>query len=117
MEIVKELHEMPIAIETTKANEQHYEVPAKFYTLCLGPNKKYSSGLWESFKSTKGGLFKEDGVWLNYYLSLQRSEEAMLDLYIERAQIKDGMIVRMNKNGTVKSVLGPYEVKHPKKAK
>jgi len=30
-------------------------------------------------------------------------------------QIKDGMIVRMNKNGTVKSVLGPYEVKHPKK--
>jgi hypothetical protein len=30
-------------------------------------------------------------------------------------QIKDGMIVRMNKNGTVKSILGPYEVKHPKK--
>ena len=32
-------------------------------------------------------------------------------------QIKDGMIVRMNKNGTVKSVLGPYEVKHTKKDK
>jgi hypothetical protein len=32
-------------------------------------------------------------------------------------QIKDGMIVRMNKNGTVKSVLGPYEVKHSKKDK
>ena len=30
-------------------------------------------------------------------------------------QIKDGMIVRMNKNGTVKSILGPYEVKHQKK--
>jgi hypothetical protein len=30
-------------------------------------------------------------------------------------QIKDGMIVRMNKNGTIKSVLGPYEVKHTKK--
>ena len=27
-------------------------------------------------------------------------------------QIKDGKIVRMNKNGTVKSILGPYEVKH-----
>jgi hypothetical protein len=27
------------------------------------------------------------------------------------------MIVRMNKNGTVKSVLGPYEVKHTKKDK
>jgi len=32
-------------------------------------------------------------------------------------QIKDGMIVRMNKNGTIKSVLGPYEVKHSKKDK
>jgi cyclopropane-fatty-acyl-phospholipid synthase len=93
MSIVKELHEMPIAIETTKANEQHYEVPAKFYTLCLGPNKKYSSGLWTDFQSTKGGLIKENGKWLNYYDSLQRSEEAMLDLYIERAQIVDGMKV------------------------
>jgi hypothetical protein len=32
-------------------------------------------------------------------------------------QIKDGKIVRMNKNGTVKSIIGPYEVKHPKKVK
>jgi hypothetical protein len=30
-------------------------------------------------------------------------------------QIKDGMIVRINKNGTVKSILGPYDVKHAKK--
>jgi hypothetical protein len=44
--IVQELHTMPIAIETDAANEQHYEVPAKFYDLCLGPAKKYSSGLW-----------------------------------------------------------------------
>lgn len=27
-------------------------------------------------------------------------------------QIKDGKIVRMNKNGTIKSILGDYEVKH-----
>lgn len=32
-----------------------------------------------------------------------------------RTIIKDGMIVRMNKNGTVKSVLGPYVVNHKKK--
>jgi hypothetical protein len=32
-------------------------------------------------------------------------------------QIKDGKIVRMNKNGTVKSIIGLYEVKHPKKDK
>lgn len=30
-------------------------------------------------------------------------------------QIKNGKIVRLNKNGTVKSVLGDYEVKHIKK--
>ena len=28
--------------------------------------------------------------------------------------IKDGKIVRMNKNGTIKSILGPYIVKKPK---
>ena len=32
-------------------------------------------------------------------------------------QIKDGKIVRMNKNGTIKSVLDEYTVKHPKKDK
>lgn len=46
MKIVEELHALPIAIETDSANEQHYEVPAKFYDLCLGPHKKYSCGLW-----------------------------------------------------------------------
>ena len=29
-------------------------------------------------------------------------------------QIKDGKIVRMNKNGTVKSILGDYYVNHKK---
>ena len=29
-------------------------------------------------------------------------------------QIKNGKIVRINKNGTIKSVLGDYEVKHNK---
>jgi hypothetical protein len=32
-------------------------------------------------------------------------------------QIKNGKIVRMNKNGTVKSILDDYTVKHPKKDK
>ena len=33
----------PIAIHQQEANEQHYEVPADFYKLCLGPKLKYSS--------------------------------------------------------------------------
>jgi hypothetical protein len=32
-------------------------------------------------------------------------------------QIKNGMIVRMYKNGNVKAIIGPYEPKHPKKDK
>jgi hypothetical protein len=32
-------------------------------------------------------------------------------------QIKNGKIVRMNKNGTVKAILDNYTVKHPKKDK
>jgi len=37
-----ELRTLPVAIETKAANEQHYEVPAAFYKLCLGPRLKYS---------------------------------------------------------------------------
>jgi len=72
--IVQELHTLPIAIETDSANDQHYEVPAKFYDLCLGPHKKYSSGLWRTPTTT-----------------FEESEVAMLDLYCERAAVKDGM--------------------------
>lgn len=74
MDIVQQLRTMPIAIETGAANKQHYEVPARFYDLCLGPRKKYSSGLWPSPQTT-----------------FEESEVLMMDLYCERAQIKDGM--------------------------
>lgn len=76
MQIVEELHTMPIAIATDEANQQHYEVPARFYDLCLGPRKKYSSGLWPSSSTT-----------------FEESEVHMLDLYCERAGIKDGMSI------------------------
>jgi len=63
-----------IAIETEAANDQHYEVPSAFYDLCLGPRKKYSSGLWPSENTT-----------------FEESEEHMLDLYCQRAGVVDGM--------------------------
>lgn len=74
MNIVKELGDMPTAINTDEANEQHYEVPAAFYDLSLGPRKKYSSGLWAKSDTT-----------------FEESEVTMLDLYCERAQLVDGM--------------------------
>jgi hypothetical protein len=74
LDIVQELYTLPIAIETEAANDQHYEVPAKFYDLCLGPCKKYSSGLWPTPTTT-----------------FEESEVLMLDLYCQRANVQDGM--------------------------
>ena len=37
---------MPIAIQTSTANEQHYEVPTSYFLLCLGKHLKYSSCLY-----------------------------------------------------------------------
>ncbi len=42
----------PIAAHTADANVQHYEVPAAFFRLCLGPRFKYSSCLYKSAADT-----------------------------------------------------------------
>ncbi len=67
------LKQSPVAIETEAANEQHYEVPTKFFQLCLGKHLKYSSGLWD--ENTQ---------------SLDDAEAAMLALTCERAELRDG---------------------------
>ncbi len=71
--LITELKRSPIAIETQAANQQHYEVPARFYELVLGQHRKYSSGLWT------------DGC-----RTLDDAEGAMLALTFERAQLSDG---------------------------
>ena len=71
--LVEELRRSPIAIETAAANEQHYEVPTRFYQLCLGPRLKYSSGYYPTGRET-----------------LAQAEEIMLALTCERAQLADG---------------------------
>jgi cyclopropane-fatty-acyl-phospholipid synthase len=73
LKLINELKQYPIAIETKAANEQHYEVPPRFFQLCLGSQMKYSSGLWE------------DGV-----KNLDDAEDAMLKLTCKRAQLADG---------------------------
>jgi cyclopropane-fatty-acyl-phospholipid synthase len=71
---VERLRHSPIAEQVEKANEQHYEVPAEFFGLVLGPRLKYSACLWP------------DGVE-----TLAQAEEAMLALSCERAGVEDGM--------------------------
>jgi len=71
--LLGELRRSPIAIETAAANEQHYEVPTRFFELCLGKRLKYSSCYYATGT--------ED---------LDQAEEAMLALYGERAELADG---------------------------
>lgn len=40
--LLQELAALPVATETDRANEQHYEVPAEFFHLSLGKHLKYS---------------------------------------------------------------------------
>ncbi|MEW6168649.1 MAG: class I SAM-dependent methyltransferase [Pseudomonadota bacterium] len=68
-----ELRASPIAIETGAANAQHYEVPAEFFRLHLGPRLKYSCALYPTGRET-----------------LAEAEERMLACYAERAALEDG---------------------------
>ena len=73
---LKALKKSPVAIETNAANQQHYELPAEFFQLVLGPRLKYSSCLWESGTD-----------------QLREAELGMLELYAERAGLADGQDV------------------------
>jgi cyclopropane-fatty-acyl-phospholipid synthase len=67
------LKDSPIALHTDAANDQHYEIPAAFYQYALGARRKYSGALWEEGTET-----------------LDAAEDAMLELYGERAELADG---------------------------
>lgn len=72
LDIINDLKKSKIALSTTEANSQHYEVPTEFYQLVLGPHLKYSCCLYDKTNS------------------LEDAEEAMLRLYCCRADIRDG---------------------------
>ncbi|RDA92278.1 hypothetical protein CP533_5486 [Ophiocordyceps camponoti-saundersi (nom. inval.)] len=76
MAFIEKLRRQPIAIETDKANEQHYEVGTGFLAACLGPRMKYSACLYPNGNET-----------------LEQAEEAMLQLYLDRAELRDGMTI------------------------
>ncbi|MBS1972463.1 MAG: class I SAM-dependent methyltransferase [Bdellovibrionales bacterium] len=73
---IQELKQSAIAFATQKANQQHYEIPAEFYNLVLGPRRKYSSGFWPENCQ-----------------SLAESEDQALEISIQRAEIEDGMSI------------------------
>ncbi len=63
----------PIAIHADAANEQHYELPAAFFALILGPRRKYSSCFYEAPSTT-----------------LADAEEKALELTTDHAGLADG---------------------------
>jgi cyclopropane-fatty-acyl-phospholipid synthase len=75
-ELIEQLRASDIAIATDVANVQHYEVPPAFFERVLGPHLKYSACYWPPGITTLGG-----------------AEDAMLELYAERAQLVDGQDV------------------------
>lgn len=70
------MNKAPLALHTSDANAQHYEVPTEFYDHCLGARKKYSSCYFPTGRE-----------------SLDQAEEIMLAKTCERAQLQDGQSV------------------------
>jgi cyclopropane-fatty-acyl-phospholipid synthase len=64
---------LPIAINTAEANTQHYEIPARFFEMTLGPQRKYSCCFYADDRDT-----------------LARAEERALELTAGHAQLADG---------------------------
>lgn len=75
-QLLESLRQDPIAVHTDKANEQHYELPARFFELVLGKHLKYSC------------CFYDDGVH-----GLDQAEARMLEITAQRADLQDGQDV------------------------
>jgi cyclopropane-fatty-acyl-phospholipid synthase len=72
-DLLARLRASPIAINTTDANEQHYEVPTEFFTHVLGRHMKYSCCYY--------------GPGVN---DLDSAEAEMLRITAARAGVRDG---------------------------
>jgi cyclopropane-fatty-acyl-phospholipid synthase len=73
---VREMERRPIAVATDDANRQHYELPADFFGLILGPRRKYSSCLYPSGRE-----------------SLAEAEDAALAETCAHADLADGQAI------------------------
>src|SRR5215218_2875205 len=74
--LADEMAARAIAEYTDEADLRHHEVPAEFYALVLGPNRKYSSCFYKEPAST-----------------LQEAEEEALRQTVEHAELADGQSI------------------------
>lgn len=75
-EFLATMRNAPLALHPDAANAQHYELPADFFALVLGPHRKYSACHWGRQVRT-----------------LEDAEAQALALSCERAQLWDGQRV------------------------
>jgi cyclopropane-fatty-acyl-phospholipid synthase len=71
---VNKMNVSPIALVPELANEQHYELPAEFFSAVLGTHRKYSCCYWDDGATT-----------------LDEAEQSALETTCFRARIADGM--------------------------
>lgn len=108
--VMRSLNDL-IAVDTEKANEQHYELPTAFFEKCLGEYLKYSCCFWRELEGSEPSeQAKSTSFWNDVVVSsspeskqfqsdvtvreqLTRAERDMLELCFERADIRDGMNV------------------------
>jgi cyclopropane-fatty-acyl-phospholipid synthase len=74
--LIAQMRKGPVALSTDAANQQHYEVPARFFELVLGPHRKYSAAYWPT-----------------EIKSLEEAEIGTLALTAQRARIENGQRV------------------------
>ena len=73
---VRTMERFPIAQHVEEANQQHYELPAAFFELVLGPRRKYSSCLYPG-----------------PFTTLAEAEELALAETVAHADLRDGQTV------------------------
>ena len=100
--LIDELLGSPLAVNVAQANEQHYEVPARFFELVLGTHLKYSSAYYSHLPSRHSSLrLHLSKLKLNlrrlFYRQkgtpLDEAEATMLQLSFERANLQDGQTI------------------------
>ncbi|WP_426039514.1 SAM-dependent methyltransferase [Brevundimonas sp. DC300-4] len=72
----REMADRPVAEHTDAANQQHYELPARFFQVCLGAHRKYSSCFYETPDAT-----------------LDDAEASALRMTCEHADLNDGQAI------------------------
>ncbi|MBB4067219.1 SAM-dependent methyltransferase [Gellertiella hungarica] len=76
IDFARSMGNFPVAVHTDAANDQHYELPAEFFSLFLGAQRKYSSCLYPAASTT-----------------LDEAETIALKETADHAEIRDGQTI------------------------